>query len=253
MFDIRVKKVTEFTDQSTLEWSAKHFNSMQTPANLLFDAPCSHNRNAQICVTDFINLNSGKIVAFSILDKFINDEFVNYKRPSSHPETRCFEWILIYLMKLGKIGTIFKDNNFKIDKLIKKHNWTVNIISNINQKVKNFRILTPEVQSFFSSETTNYNENFHSFKARFLNKVYNYGKSSVARICASILKYNKGYCYWILDPLKKLHANKISIHGLAGLTDFLGKTKKKMEWKKERYHADNSVLEKKRKKKKKIG
>ena len=85
-FDIRVKKFTEFPNQSALESSAKHFNAMQTPAKLSFDAPWSY-RNAK----HFINLNSCEIVAFSILDKFINDEFVNYKIPSSHLETRCFE------------------------------------------------------------------------------------------------------------------------------------------------------------------
>ena len=91
MIDMRVKKkITEFRDQSALE-SAKHFNAMQTLTNLAFDATWSHTRNAKLCVNDFINVNCGQIVAFSILDKFINDEFVNYKIPSSHLETRCFE------------------------------------------------------------------------------------------------------------------------------------------------------------------
>ena len=126
-------------------------------------------------------------------------------------------------MKLGKIATIFKDNNFKIDQLLNKYGWTVKVISDINQNFKNFRILAPNVPRFYLPR--NNNENFHSVKARFLNKVYNYGKSSVARICASILQYNEGYS-WILDTLNKLHANIISIHGLAGLTGFLAKTKK---------------------------
>ena len=85
-----------------------------------------------------------------------------------------------------------------------------------------FEFLRPMFRDFICCETTNYNENFHSIKARFLNKVHNYGKSRVARICASIFQYKEGYS-WILDTLKKLHANIISIHGLAGLTCFLAK------------------------------
>ena len=53
-FDIKVKKFTEFPDQSALD-SAKHFNAMQTPAILAFDATWSHTRNTKLCVNDFIN------------------------------------------------------------------------------------------------------------------------------------------------------------------------------------------------------
>ena len=107
--------------------------------------------------------------------------------------------------------------------------------------------MAPNVPRFYLPR--NNNENFHSVKARFLNKVYNYGKSSVARICASILQYNEGYS-WILDTLNKLHANIISIHGLAGLTGFLAKTKKEDGIEKRKISCRyNSVLEKKRQKK----
>ena len=78
---------------------------------------------------------------------------------------------------------------------------------------------------FNCSETTNYNENLHSIKAWFLNIVYNYGKSSIARICASILQYNEGYS-WTLVTLKKLHANIIINPRPCGIDLFLSKKKK---------------------------
>ena len=90
MVDIRIKKVIEFPHQSALE-SAKHFNAMQTPDNLAFDATWQHSRNAKLCVTDFLHIDCGQIIVFSILDKFIDDEFLNYKRTSSHQYARCFE------------------------------------------------------------------------------------------------------------------------------------------------------------------
>ena len=137
-FDIGVKKITEVLLQSALESSAKHFNEMQAPAKLSFDASWSHHRNAKLCVADFIDIDRGKIVAFSILDKFINDEFANYKGPSNLMEARGFEELLLYLMKSGKIGTIIKDGDIKIDKIIEKYNWTVKVMSDINHKFKNF-------------------------------------------------------------------------------------------------------------------
>ena len=100
---------------------------MHTPAKLSFTTSWSHHRSAKLCVTDFINLNCGKIVAFSILDKFINDEFVNYKRLSSYQEARCFELISPYLTNLGKIGTIIQDNNFKIGTIIQDNRVKLNV------------------------------------------------------------------------------------------------------------------------------
>ena len=125
-------------------------------------------------------------------------------------------------MKLGKIGTIFKDNNFRIEKLIKNTVGQSKLFPILIKNIRNFEFWQQLFGNFICCETTNYNENFHCVKARFLNKVHNYGKSSVARICASILQYNEGYSC-ILDTLKKLHTNIISIHGLAGLTGFLAK------------------------------
>ena len=88
MIDIRVIKVTEFPDQSALE-SGKQFNAMQTPTNSAFDATWSYSRNAKLWVTDFINIGCGKIVTFSILDKFISVRFVNYKTTTGHIEACC--------------------------------------------------------------------------------------------------------------------------------------------------------------------
>ena len=80
MIDFRVKKVIEFPDQSSSCIVSK------TPANLAFDASWSHTRSAKLYVTDFINIGHEKIVTFSVLDKFINDEFMNYKRTSINLE-----------------------------------------------------------------------------------------------------------------------------------------------------------------------
>ena len=310
-FDIGVKKVTEVLYDYAIESVEKHFNEMAPQAKLSFDASWSHHRNAKLCVADFIDIDSGKIVAFSILNKF-------------------FEELLPFLKASGKVGTIIKDGDVKIEKLIEKYNWTVKVMSDINHKFKNFHTsfkninaahngtlrglekglkqwlghvlfsnLTtsvkeqlwnntvnhylgnhtnclphgvvknwknaknpeavkalqevvdfwyPTVRDFIRGETTNFNENFHSVKARFLNKVYNYGKSSEARICASILQYNEGYS-WIVEALKKLHTNIISAHGLAGIVGFLSKTKKKVELKKQKYHENNDAFNKKRQKK----
>ena len=328
-FDIGVKKVTEVLYDSAIESVQKHFEAMPPQAKLSFDASWSHRRNAKLCVADFIDIDSGKIVAFSIINKFINDEFNNYEGPSNLMEARGFEDLLPFLKASGKVGTIIKDGDVKIEKLIEKYNWTVKVMSDVNHKFKNFHtsfkkindahngklrglekglkqwlghilfsnlstivkeelwnntvnhylgnhanciqhgpvknwknakdpdavkalqevidLWYPTVRDFIRGETTNFNENFHSVKARFLNKVYNYGKSSEARICASILQYNEGYS-WILDALKKLHANIISVHGLAGITGFLSKTQKKVEKKKEKYHENNEALDKKRQK-----
>ena len=122
---------------------------MQTPAKLSFAISWSHHRNAKLCFNNFININCGQIVAFSILAKFFNYNFLNSKRTSRNLEARFFELILPYFTKLGKLGTIIKDNNFKIDKFIKNHNWTANVMSNINHKFKNFRIFAANVQWFY--------------------------------------------------------------------------------------------------------
>ena len=63
------------------------------------------------------------------------------------------------------------------------------------------------------------------------------------------------YIIRILDTLKQLYANIISIYWLAVLTCFLAKAKKKKEErieKKRRYYADNTVLVKRRQKKRRI-
>lgn len=58
--------------------------------------------------------------------------------------------------------------------------------------------------------TTNYNENFHSVKARYLSKNLNIGYSWKGRIAAAILQYNDKY-NWIGRACQRLHLPSISL------------------------------------------
>ena len=331
-FDIGVKKVTEVLYDSAIESVQKHFEAMPPQAKLSFDASWSHRRNAKLCVADFIDIDSGKIVAFSIINKFINDEFNNYEGPSNLMEARGFEDLLPFLKASGKVGTIIKDGDVKIEKLIEKYNWTVKVMSDVNHKFKNFHtsfkkindahngklrglekglkqwlghilfsnlstivkeelwnntvnhylgnhanciqhgpvknwknvkdpdavkalqevidLWYPTVRDFIRGETTNFNENFHSVKARFLNKVYNYGKSSEARICASILQYNEGY-KWIVNVLKRIHMKILPLHTLNGIFGLLANARKKEDKKMEKIHSSPEESKKRKRKKNK--
>ena len=108
----------------------------------------------------------------------------------------------------------------------------------------------PTVEEFIRGQTTNYNEVFHSIKARFLNKNYNYGDSSVTRICASICQYNEGY-RWILNVLKRIHMKILPYESIAGVIGFLKNREKTEKKKMEKIHRNPEETKKRNRKKRK--
>lgn len=105
----------------------------------------------------------------------------------------------------------------------------------------------PFISNLVRGETTNYNEAYHSVKAKFLSNFYNFGVSTLARLAASILQYNEGYL-WIFQVLKRLHMRLIPYRCLIALYHFLFKQSGKEKKKVQRYHKNNDVLNKRRKK-----
>ena len=303
-FDAGMKFLTNILLDEAKASAAKYFEAMEVGANLSFDASWSHRRNAKLCVGDFIDIAQKKIVAFSFRNKLSGDEYNNYKGPSNMMEASVFEDLIPFLKNSEKIHSIIKDGDTKIEKLIKKYNWTVNVISDINHKYKNFHtsfhkinkrynstlrgiekplkdflgyvlfsnytkeeklamwrnvvnhftgdhshcihdkmtksykiLQQPKavaalkevvaewsviVENFIRGQTTNYNENYHSIKAQLLNKNFYYGKSSVARLCASILQYNEGFT-WIENVIKRINHSILPVDSLVGLLTFLKK------------------------------
>lgn len=70
-------------------------------------------------------------------------------------------------------------------------------------------------------ETTNYNENFHSIKARYVPKAYNLGDSFLGRYCCAILQYNHPNL-WIIDVLEHLKFwPKTTTHLITQITTYL--------------------------------
>ena len=274
-FNIGVKAMTNALINEAKDSASYYLNLMEPNGVASFDASWSHKRNAKLCIADVIDIKQQKIVSFAIVDKLLEDPGKNYDGPSNLMESYGFEKIIKELKESGKIGTLVKDGDTKIDKIIEKYNWTVNLVSDINHKFKNFhssferinhkynnslkgienrvkswlgevlfsnhtidekiriwkntlnhflgnhqncmqhgtvkpwknaknpiaiqalqeviQFWLPTVSEFIRGETTNYNEAFHSIKARYFNKNYNYGETSIARICASICQYNEGY------------------------------------------------------------
>ena len=81
----------------------------------------------------------------------------------------------------------------------------------------------PSRNEFIHGQTTNYNKLFHSIKAVFFN---NSGGSLVARNCANISKFSERY-KWIVNFLKRIHMNSLSVGGISGLIGFLKRTETK--------------------------
>ena len=79
----------------------------------------------------------------------------------------------------------------------------INLLKQLIQEVaKSFGDFDPKL-------TTNYNENFHSVKARYLTKVLHLGYSWKGRIAAAILQYNDKY-NWISKVYNALHLPPLS-------------------------------------------
>ena len=76
--------------------------------------------------------------------------------------------------------------------------------------------------------TSNYNENFHSIKARYLTKTLNLGYSWKGRICAAILQYNEQY-NWIQKAYDALHLPPLSATCLFQLFKRMERSRKKVE------------------------
>lgn len=331
-FDIGVNAITNALVDEAQSSAKKYFDLMEPNATVSFDASWSHKRNAKICIADIIDIKSEKIIAFTIIDKLLQDKFANYKGASNMMEAFGFEELIPKLKESNKIRTLIKDGDTKIKTIIEKYNWTVRLVSDINHKFKNFhtsfqeinnrynhslrglevhlkswlgeilfsnatteskvalwnntiahylgnhekclhkdtpkpwknaknpiavkaleeviQTWMPTVNEFIRGQTTNYNEVFHSVKARFFNKNFNYGKSSVARICASILQYNEGY-KWIVNVLKRIHMKILPLHTLNGIFGLLATARKKEDKKMEKIHSSPEESKKRKQKKSK--
>lgn len=310
----------------------KYFSQMETGAKLSYDASWSHRRQAKYCVGDFIDIKSKKIVAFDFADKNEYDKRKNYNGASNLMESFIFKKTMPKLQNSQKVSTIIKDGDTKIENIIKESGWKVDIINDVNHKLKNFHtsfaqinkkhnnslrgfekplkkwlghilfsenspndkigmwensiqhflgnhtlckhekvfrrfkkiknenqykaiieiidFWRPFILDFIRGDTTNYNEVFHSVKAKFVSKFYNFGCSTLARMAASVLQYNEGY-YWIFKILSRPHMRLIPSRCLFALYHFIHGIKKKEIRKVEKYHEDNQDLDKRRKKREK--
>ena len=150
-FDAGMKFLTNILLDEAKASAAKYFEAMAFGASLSFDASWSHRRNAKLCVGDFIDIAQKKIVAFSFRNKFSGDAFNNYKGPSNMMEASIFEDLIPFLKKSEKIHSIIKDGDIKIEKLIQQYNWTVNVISDINHKYKNFHTSFHKINKRYNS------------------------------------------------------------------------------------------------------
>ena len=277
-FDQGMGFITEILLTEAQSSAEKYFLQMEPGAKLSYDASWSHRRQAKYCVGDFIDINSKKIVAFDFADKNKYDKRKNYDGASNLMESFIFKRLIPKLRNSQKVSTIIKDGDTKIENIIKDSGWNVNVINDVNHKLKNFHtsfakinkkhnnclrgfekplkkwlghvlfsenspndkigmwensiqhflgnhtlckhekvfkrfkkiknedqynalieiidFWRPFIIEFIRGETTNYNEVFHSVKAKFVSKFYNFGCSTLARMAASVLQYNEGY-YWV--------------------------------------------------------
>ena len=315
--------------------------NLQDDAVVSIDGSWTNRRNSLTFILDVIDISTKRIIAFEVLDKGENHRHGNYKGPSNLMEAEAFKRIVPKLMKTGKIKTIVKDGDTKLEKIIQKYNWSVQIHYDLNHRLKNWpnlfktynklangtlRGLKERIRSFlevclydnittaekvkkfmnaydhflgnhtncpehgdgyqwphrddplaqkclmlllnksskiletsFPYETTNYNENFHSVKAKYVPKGFNLGNSFIGRLSCSILQYNKPYD-WVVDVIDKLGFDKcLPTHIVAQIIQLLhsqlhkiknqrikknlqeNKTKKKKEEIKKEYEEQNGM------------
>ena len=291
------------------------------------DGSWTNRRNSLTFILDVIDVTTKKIIAFEVLDKGENHRHGNYKGPSNLMEAEAFRRIIPKLMKTGKIKTLVKDGDTKLEKIIEKYNWSVQIHYDLNHRLKNWpnlfktynklangtlRGLKERVRGFlevclydnlttaekvekfmnsyyhflgnhtncpnhgagyqwphrndpiaqkylmlllnksaeilktsFPYETTNYNENYHSVKSKYVPKAFNLGNSFIGRLACSILQYNKPYD-WVTDVMEHLGFNTcLPTHIVTQIIQILHSQLRKMK----NQYDKKSLPENKRKKK----
>lgn len=114
------------------------FEQMKPGATVTIDGSWSTRRNSISFILDVIDMSTKKIIAYVILDKGEHGRKGNYHKASSMMEADAFEKLIPKLKNSGKISTIVKDGDVKLESLIKKYAWNVTVLHDPNHRLKNW-------------------------------------------------------------------------------------------------------------------
>lgn len=126
--------IIEMARESCARWR----RVMRCGSCLAFDGSWSHRRNADHCLVDFVDIRTGKIVAFEIVSK--KDKGNNhFEGPSNVKEVEGLKPLIPRWKEDDRVKTYVHNNDAKTRKLIKEMQWNVEEMIDSYIAINSFR------------------------------------------------------------------------------------------------------------------